>query len=261
MGTEHLLLGLIREQEGVAARVLTNLGLNLDRVRNEILQLLADPKSSRMETPPYRTGDLINGSRPRTSLRIWLFLAIAAGLALILVSFLRPRRAGIGRAHPAVGQKLPPIELTPLTSDGDPVTSADLAERVVVLNFWGTWCPPCRAELPHVAALGQRYADNDGFMLLAVSCGSGPESEDHVDNLRAPTAALLDQQGLSLAAYADPEGQARDQLARLGLFEHGYPTTLVIDGKGVVRGVWMGYAPGDERHVAAIVAELLSTAN
>lgn len=43
VGTEHLLLGLIREQEGVAAQVLTNLGLNLDDVRNETLQLLAHP--------------------------------------------------------------------------------------------------------------------------------------------------------------------------------------------------------------------------
>ncbi len=196
---------------------------------------------------------------PRSALRFWLLFAVAAGLGLLLLSLQRPLRGvGMGRSHPAVGKRLPPVRLTPLTFDGEPVTSAELEDHVAVINFWGTWCPPCRAELPHVAELGQRYAGDDRFRLLAVSCGGGPPSEDEPGDLRGPTAALLDQQGLSLAAYADRAGQTRDRLAEAGLFEHSYPTTLVVDPQGMVRGVWVGYGPGDERHVEALVAELLA---
>ncbi|HEX5446682.1 MAG TPA: TlpA disulfide reductase family protein [Pirellulales bacterium] len=198
-------------------------------------------------------------SSPHSATRFWIFLAAGAGLVLLLISLLRTQAGGgSGRSHPAVGKRLPPVRLTPLTFDGEPVTSAELEGRVAVINFWGTWCPPCRAELPHVAELGQRYAGDDRFRLLAVSCGGGPPSEDEPGDLRGPTAALLDQQGLSLAAYADRAGQTRDRLAEAGLFEHSYPTTLVVDPQGMVRGVWVGYGPGDERHVEALVAELLA---
>lgn len=257
VGTEHLLLGLIREQEGLAAQVLTNLGLSLDEVRNETVQLLADPKTSRMETPPFRTGDLI-GPRP-TTLRDWLLFAVVAGVALLLISRSWPRAGGgVGRSHPGVGQKLPSVELTPLTTDGDPVTSVDLAGRVVVLNFWGTWCPPCLMELPHIAQLGQRYGDEKRFKLLAVSCGGGPPTNDRIDDLQRPTVALLQRARLPLAAYADPGGQTRERLADAGLFEHGYPTNLVVDRQGIVRGVWIGYRPGVEHELAALVDELLA---
>ncbi|HJT34185.1 MAG TPA: TlpA disulfide reductase family protein [Pirellulales bacterium] len=164
----------------------------------------------------------------------------------------------MGRSHPAVGQKLPPVELTPLTFEGDPITSADLTGRVVVLNFWGTWCPPCLMELPHIAQLGQRYGDDERFKLLAVSCGSGPAAHDRVDDLQGHTAALLQRAKLPLAAYADPAGKTRQRLAAAGLFEHGYPTNLVIDREGVVRGVWIGYRPGVEHQIAALVDELLA---
>ncbi len=237
----------------MAAQVLTHLGLNLDDVHKEVLQLLADPnrKHAPMDSEPF--------SRSRSPTLFWIFLAVGAGLVLLLVSLLRAQAGGgTGRSQPAVGKRLPPVSRTPLTFDGDPVTSADLEGRVAVLNFWGAWCPPCRAELPHIAELGERYAGDDRFKLLAVSCGGGPSAEDRVDDLRESTAALFDQQRLSLAAYADPAGRARDELASVGLFEHGYPTTLVVDRQGVVRGVWMGYAPGDERGVATLVAELLA---
>lgn len=253
VGTEHLLLGLIREHEGVAAHVLTNLGLNFEDVRKEVLQLLADPNRQLdpMDSEPI--------PHSRSPVLFWIFLAVAAGAVLLLVSLLRTQVGhGVGRSHPAVGKRLPPVALTPLTFDGDPVTTASLEGRVAVINFWGTWCPPCRAELPHIAELGERYAGDDRFKLLAVSCGGGSPSDDQVDDLRQPTAALLDQQQFSLAAYADPAGQARDKLARAGMFEHGYPTTLVVDQGGVVRGLWTGYAPGDERGVEALVAELLA---
>lgn len=211
-----------------------------------------------METPPYRTGDLI-GSRTATTLRIWLLFAAVAGVVLLLISLLwRRPGGGVGRSHPGVGQKLPSVELTPLTTDGDPVTSVDLAGRVVVLNFWGTWCPPCLMELPHIAQLGQRYGDEKRFKLLAVSCGGGPPTNDRIDDLQRPTVALLQRARLPLAAYADPGGQTRERLADAGLFEHGYPTNLVVDRQGIVRGVWIGYRPGVEHELAALVDELLA---
>lgn len=89
VGTEHILLGLLREQEAVAHHVLMNLGLNLDDVRKEILQLLADPQTSTLETPAYRAGSLLASWPPRGLLLIWSFVAIVAGLGLLLVYALK----------------------------------------------------------------------------------------------------------------------------------------------------------------------------
>ena len=64
---------------------------------------------------------------------------------------------GCGRGAPApqqapgIGVPLAELRLQPLSGDGPPVSLADLRGSVVLLNFWGTWCPPCLRELPHIA--------------------------------------------------------------------------------------------------------------
>lgn len=188
---------------------------------------------------------------------LWIILAIATGVLTLRLTLLPPARSQLGENHPGVGKKMPELSLQPLTFTGDAMALEDLKGQVVVLNFWGTWCPPCQIELPHVAELARRYADDKRCRVLAVSCG--PQTGDPVSSLsdlQMETAATLKAAHLELPTYADPDMRTRLALHESIGFE-SYPTTLVFDGDGIIRGVWDGYAPGDEKEVAKLVESLL----
>jgi len=74
----------------------------------------------------------------------------------------------------ATGQVMP--EFTVTTMDGEEFSSADLEGKVVLINFFATWCGPCRIELPFVKSdIWDKYKDNDNFVLLIISREEKPE--------------------------------------------------------------------------------------
>ncbi len=193
---------------------------------------------------------------PRGNVRLLVLLAVLFVLAVLMpmaafvllplvVDRKPPSRA-------ALGQKLPALQLEPLTGDSQPVTLDDLAGKVVLINFWGTWCPPCREELPDIVALDKKYRDRADFRLLAVSCGSGGETDPDV--LRSETAAMLHLGRIDMPTYTDPQYVSRRALEQLGGFD-GYPTTLILDRDGVIRGLWRGAASAEE--LDAQISQLL----
>lgn len=157
-------------------------------------------------------------------------------------------------AHAAVGRPVPPMRFAPLLGTSDEVSTDTLRGSVAVINFWGTWCPPCRAEFPHLVALAKQFASEPRFRLIAVSCGTNVEHE-----LREETEDFLKRINAELAVYWDPNEAARSAVNREIGFE-GYPTTLVVDAAGVVRGVFVGYTPGDEMVLKHLVQKLLGEA-
>jgi thiol-disulfide isomerase/thioredoxin len=92
----------------------------------------------------------------------------------------------------------------------------DLRGKVVFLNFWATWCGPCRAEMPSMEALYRRFKD-EGFEMVAVNCG---ESE-------TAAASFVEQYRLSFPAALDPSGQVSGVYGIQAL-----PTTYIIDRDG-----------------------------
>lgn len=156
--------------------------------------------------------------------------------------------------HPAVGRRLPQLELEPLTGTDEPVTLDDLAGKVVLVNLWATWCQPCRVETPHIAELGRKLRDQPDFKLLTISCGS--EIPEDVDRLRTETKHFLDQLNTHIPAYADPDWTTRKAFDSLGSLEI-LPTTFVIDRQGVIRGVWPGYGPGVTDEMEQLILRLL----
>ncbi|HEV3338872.1 MAG TPA: TlpA disulfide reductase family protein [Pirellulales bacterium] len=180
----------------------------------------------------------------------WLWIALAAAAGLL---FFRSALT----THAGEGKKLVSLSLEPLTFAGDRLALDDLKGKVVVLNFWGPWCPPCRRELPHVAELASHYAGNSRCRVLAVSCGYGePDPVSSLPELKEQTDEVLASMGLKLAVYADPDARTRGAVSEAVKFS-GYPTTLVLDPQGVIRKVWTGYAEGDEQALAELVAALL----
>ena len=157
---------------------------------------------------------------------------------------------------PGVGKRFTGLELQPLTGDVPPLSSADVQGQVVLLNFWGPWCPPCRRELPHVAELAKRFADREDFRLAAISYPPGGQPGD-VRLLREDTANLLDALGLRLPTYYDSDNVTLTAIEPIISFR-GFPTTVLLDRQGMIRAVWVGYVPGTEDDIEQHIGKLLS---
>lgn len=124
-------------------------------------------------------------------------------------------------AAPAVGYPAPDFTLTTVT--GETFTLSALRGKPVVLNFWATWCPPCRAELPELQAAHQRYA---GEVVIV-----------GVNQAEPPTAvtAFAGQVGLSFPLPLDVRGDVNRKYAVRSL-----PTTFFVDRDGVIRRIQVG---------------------
>lgn len=130
--------------------------------------------------------------------------------------------------HPSQGKPVPDVTITLL--DDSTVRLADLKGKVVVLDFWATWCPPCIAGLPKIAAITKKLADR-GVVMYALNLQQTPRTvRRHLE------ASKLDV----LAAVVDTP-----ILEAFGV--GGVPHTVVIDATGVIRKVHVGFTPGDEK--------------
>ncbi len=195
---------------------------------------------------------------PRSTLVTWLGLVVLGAAFLGFLAFSNnPRRDYVGKDHPGAGRRLPGIDLLPLVGNGEPVTLESLEGKVVLLNLWGTWCGPCRREFPRLMKLEERLRGNPDFKFLSVSCGQ--ESPESIPDLRLQTEAYAAEMGAKFPIYADPFWQTRKAVAATAYDSRGtMPTTVVLDRTGKVRGIWIGYAGGDERVMEELVLELLS---
>ena len=204
--------------------------------------------------------DWLDGSRrrktpgtKRSARSKWPVLALIVFCGLVLVCYW-PFQSHDPRRHRAVGKTLPRLALQPLTGDGKPVSLSDLSGRVVLINFWGTWCPPCRMELPHVADLYRKFRDRSAFRVLAVSCGRNMRED--LGTLNYDTTSFLRQANIKMPTYADPGGLSRLAVDEVIGFD-GYPTTVILDRDGSIRGVWTGFRPGVEHDMERLICQLL----
>lgn len=184
---------------------------------------------------------------PRRAVRVLRALLAVAGAVAAASAGCQPPPPSHGAVGRAVGE-LPIVSIADAT-----LPAPTVAGRVTLLNFWGTWCPPCRRELPGLVRLAARLADDPAFQLVAVSCGAGAED---LDEISGETRAFLRDRDLALTAWAFADPDARRAVsARLGL--DAFPTTYLVGPDGRVRHVWRGYRPGDEPDIARAVLEML----
>lgn len=148
---------------------------------------------------------------------------------------------GLGHsgAYELLGQPAPDFTLE--SSKGGYVRLADQRGKVVMLNFWASWCGPCRMEMPLIDSMYKRY-DPAGFILYGVNV-----EEDNTDAKR-----LLQDLGVTFPALFDTQNQA-STLYKIDAI----PTTVMIDRNGNIRFVNRSYKAGDENKYRDQIRELI----
>jgi cytochrome c biogenesis protein CcmG/thiol:disulfide interchange protein DsbE len=155
----------------------------------------------------------------RLILAAWLVAGVAAIVAFLTVSVGRPS----GPVDtPIVGRPAPPFDLQ--TLDGPRVSLADLRGSPIVLNFWASWCIPCREEAPLLTAAEATYR-SDGLRILGVVY------QDSAENARD----FMARYGQTYPGLLDPDGRTAIDYGVFGL-----PETFFIDRAGIVRSRQVG---------------------
>ncbi|HEX6996802.1 MAG TPA: TlpA disulfide reductase family protein [Gammaproteobacteria bacterium] len=146
-------------------------------------------------------------------------------------------------AWPAVAGELsgPAPDFTLQSRTGETVSLGDLKGDVVMINFWATWCGPCREEMPHLEALYQRYKDL-GFTLLGVN----------VEDDRAGAEKWLAERPVSFPILFDPKNEVSKLYEVVAM-----PSTVMIGRDGTMRYIHHGYKPGYENEYQTQIRALL----
>lgn len=129
----------------------------------------------------------------------------------------------------SVGDTAP--DFTAALADGSEFTLSDEQGKVILLNFWATWCGPCVREMPAFERLKEDYGGD--VAILAVNC---MEDADTV-------AAFIEENGYTFPIAIDEEG-----VVSMKYPTQGIPYTLVIDADGVIQNIYMGAADADTQY-------------
>jgi peroxiredoxin len=180
-------------------------------------------------------------TRPRfDALRIVVVVVIVG--AIIGMAWLIGERQGFGgigqggvnaELLPEVGEQAP--ELVTFDTDGNLVRLSDFRGQPVWLNFWGSWCPPCRAEFPDIQAAYETLQPQ-GLVMLGVAVGEDPlVALDYANRVGGTFPVLADPQYLAALIPEDEYPEARALVTSYTI--NNYPTHIFIDRDGTVSAV------------------------
>lgn len=176
-----------------------------------------------------------------TALAAWLLtLSLLGGVAGASEGAADPA-AALRISRVGMGGDMPGFSLAAL--DGRPVRSSDLKGKVVVLNFWATWCGPCKEEMPALDRLRKRFDHQDVAVLTVTT-----------DQQRDGVAGFLKHLQLSLPVLLDESREVSDAFLVRGL-----PTTFVIGKDGKMVGRAVGPRVWDGPDAVALVQALRDT--
>jgi thiol-disulfide isomerase/thioredoxin len=149
------------------------------------------------------------------------------------------QRASTDRASEdaLVGQPAP--DFTGQDLMGNSVTLSELKGKVVLVNFWATWCGPCRNEIPHLDALYRQYKEQ-GLVVIGMNAETDHAQVRQFAGQQISYVVLLDRQS---------------QFQEYGV--NGIPCTYYVDREGVVRYRDVGFGPGGEINMERKIKELL----
>lgn len=178
-----------------------------------------------------------------------LFDSLAVALLILgglwtYASRMAPANLEQAQAAPQAGFLAPDFTLG--TLDGETITLSGLRGHPILLNWWASWCLPCRAEMPAMQRVYDEYRD-DGFIVLAANATS--------QDSRAAAQAFVDEFEFTYPILLDLDGSVAS-LYRLRAF----PSSYFIDADGVISEVVLG-GPMDEALLATRVEQLLAASD
>jgi len=136
---------------------------------------------------------------------------------------------------------MPAPDFTLKSNSGSNIRLAEQRGNVVMLNFWASWCAPCRQEMPHLNALSQQYSAL-GFNLMGINVDEDPQAANRaINNLKVAFPVLFDSDS---------------RIAELFSVD-AMPTTIIIDKDGNIRHWHRGYQAGYEDSYAEQIAQLI----
>ncbi len=151
-----------------------------------------------------------------------VLIIIAIAVVIGLYEFARHQSARNGGPAGAVGSVAAPFSLTEI--DGKPVNLASYKGKVVLLDFWATWCVPCQSEIPHFVEFQNNYAAQ-GFQVVGISMDDGPD----------PVRTFYRQYKMNYPVAMGSTELAQSYGGILGL-----PVTFLIDRNGHVAANYRG---------------------
>lgn len=149
---------------------------------------------------------------------------MGAAVLILLVSKQATALDGSGTIRPPVVMDQAAPELTLTGLQGNPVSLEDYRGKVILINNWATWCPPCKAEMPELEAYYQAHSEQ-GFAIVAIELGEPAAS----------VSGFVQQLGLTFPVWLDLDGAALDAFENMDL-----PSSYVVDQQGMLRMSWTG---------------------
>ncbi len=184
------------------------------------------------------------GHRPSSdanATRLWAIIAVGLLLALTIavgaqwlhsratptqadaaIEGLAEGRPLSGAGSPVAGQPAPDFEI--VYADGRRMRLSELRGRPVLINFWATWCPPCRREMPDLIEAYQAH-QGEGLIILAVN----------IEEPASRAQAFAEEFGIPFPIVLDPEGRVSDQYQVRNL-----PSSIFIGRDGIISARWVG---------------------
>jgi len=149
--------------------------------------------------------------------------ALKVMLLIILTSVMLVASCSTPSEAPEIGKSAPSFQISDI--DGQSVSLSDFRGKPVLLNFWATWCSPCRVEMPYIQEVYDEWSER-GLVVLAVNRSESPSRVER----------FIQYYNLSFPVLLDMEGNAARQYNIRGII----PTTYFIDSSGVIQDIKVG---------------------
>jgi peroxiredoxin len=187
--------------------------------------------------------------RKKSTVALILLIAISIVFLYLYLSYTKEKRVeevDYQTLFSSLGiqEITPPLEAPDFTLEdlrGSQVSLKDFAGKVVFLNFWATWCGPCRVEMPSMEKLWQKFKE-EAFVILAVDLREGKEE----------VSSFMKDYGLTFSVLLDSRGEVASMYAVRAI-----PTTYLLDSEGIIVGRALGARDWASEDAFGLIEHLL----